>query len=133
MALDGSMNEKIKRAILCQTHDGKVIEVPWNFMVQSHTFLNMWKDLGMEDHIVAGRQEQVDEFIFPLNGISKPIFDQIQKWMENHENQPEPKLNEDSLTNERVCAQGLYDGCKFFGPSLIIFLCNSRRHALHYG
>uniref|UniRef100_A0A183C4Z4 Skp1_POZ domain-containing protein n=1 Tax=Globodera pallida TaxID=36090 RepID=A0A183C4Z4_GLOPA len=56
----------------------------------------------MEDHIVAGHQEQVDEFIFPLNEISKPIFDQILKWMENHENQSEPKLNEDSLTNERV-------------------------------
>jgi hypothetical protein len=68
-------------------------------MMQSRTFKDMWKSsLSLDksfDHL-----KNAEKFIFPLNDITKICFGKIVEWLDNHDGQPDPVIEEDPITTE---------------------------------
>ncbi|KAI1696927.1 E3 ubiquitin ligase complex SCF subunit scon-3 [Ditylenchus destructor] len=83
------------KLIKCQPGDNEsdIIEVTFKQIKQSHTFFNMFRDLGCE----------VDEnFVFPMPAVKPEIFQKIVEWTANHIGVPDPEVKEDPNTRERT-------------------------------
>ena len=63
-------------------------------MMQSKTFVGMWKTLGMDEEFDR-EEENADAFIFPLGEISGLCFGKIVEWMEQRKGQPEVEVKMD--------------------------------------
>jgi len=90
-------NSLMKLKIPCETKEGEQIEVEVGLLLQSTTFKNMWKDLG-----IANDSEQLSNgFSFPVKAISGPIFRKVVDWCREHVGVDEPVVEEDPITRER--------------------------------
>ncbi|KAI1718319.1 skp1 family, dimerization domain-containing protein [Ditylenchus destructor] len=82
---------------LIKCHPGEnesdIIEVPFKQIKQSHTFHNMFRDLGGD----------LDKnFFFPMPAVKPEIFQKVVEWTANHIAVPDPEVKEDPTTRERV-------------------------------
>ncbi|KAI1718335.1 skp1 family, dimerization domain-containing protein [Ditylenchus destructor] len=83
------------KLIKCQPgeNESDIIEVPFKQIKQSHTFHNMFRDLGCD----------LDEnFVFPMPAVKPDVFQKVVEWTANHIGVPDPEVKEDPTTRERV-------------------------------
>ncbi|KAI1731282.1 skp1 family, dimerization domain-containing protein [Ditylenchus destructor] len=102
------------KLIKCQPgeNESDIVEVPFKQIKQSHTFFNMFRDLGCV----------VDEkFVFPMPAVKPEIFQKVIEWTANHIGMPDPEVKEDPATRVRTWfTMDEYEN-KFFDLPVYVF------------
>uniref|UniRef100_A0A915CZC0 Skp1-related protein n=1 Tax=Ditylenchus dipsaci TaxID=166011 RepID=A0A915CZC0_9BILA len=91
--------------VTVKTQGGELYQVGLAIISQCKTFSQMYEDLNL----AAG-----DHFEFPIPAVTSKVFEKVLQWCENHIGAPEPVIQEDPATRERIWFQLTDDEKAFF-------------------
>ncbi|KAH7687771.1 SKR-1 protein, partial [Aphelenchoides avenae] len=80
--------------VICETSDQQQIAVELDVLRLSHTFDDLYKNLGLE--------EEGGEYpgTFPVKNIEARVFQKVVDWCKAHKDQPDPVVEKDLLTQQ---------------------------------
>ncbi|KAH7697916.1 Protein SKR-1 protein, partial [Aphelenchoides avenae] len=84
------------KQVICETSDQHQISVELEVLRLSHTFDDMYKNLGLE--------EEGGEFpgTFPVKNIEARAFKKVVDWCKAHKGHPDPVVEKDPFTRESI-------------------------------
>ncbi|KAH7725843.1 S-phase kinase-associated protein 1-like [Aphelenchoides avenae] len=94
MSSSAAPNPATPQQVMCETSDKQQIAVELEVLRLSHTFDDMYKNLGLD---VEG-----GEFpgTFPVPNIEARVFKKVVDWCKAHKGQPDPVVEKDPFTQE---------------------------------
>ncbi|KAH7718731.1 SKR-1 protein [Aphelenchoides avenae] len=94
--------------VTCETSNQELITVELEVLRLSHTFDDMYKNLGLE--------EEGGEFpgTFPVKNIEARVFKKVVDWCKAHKGQPDPVVKKDPVTRESIWFEFTDDDRAFF-------------------
>uniref|UniRef100_A0A915D576 Skp1-related protein n=1 Tax=Ditylenchus dipsaci TaxID=166011 RepID=A0A915D576_9BILA len=79
--------------VTVKTQDGELFQVELAVISQSKTFSQMYEDLNLAEG---------DQFEFPIPAVTSKVFEKVLQWCKDHVGLPEPVIQEDPATRERI-------------------------------
>uniref|UniRef100_A0A915DS13 Uncharacterized protein n=1 Tax=Ditylenchus dipsaci TaxID=166011 RepID=A0A915DS13_9BILA len=91
--------------VTVKTQGGELYQVELAIMSQFKTFSQMYEDLNLAEG---------DHFEFPIPAVTSKVFEKVLQWCESHIGVPEPVIQEDPASRERIWFQLTDDEKTFF-------------------